>query len=230
MTKNSQSKGQNARGGRPSKTQALRTALVRLLEAFVVGLIAGIVVSFFGPWALAVLVGWDVSSLIFLVGIWMIIWPMEADATSKHSQTADPSRVLADAAVVTAAVASLGGVGFILLKAAHSTGGSKVFFLVVGIASVIFAWAAVHSVFTLRYAAAYYKEPAGGIDYNQDEPPRYTDFAYLAFTIGMTFQVSDTNLKRDDVRRLALKHALLSYLFGAVIIGLVINVVSSLLQ
>jgi uncharacterized membrane protein len=209
---------------------AIRSAVVRLTAAFTIGLVAGITISFFGPWALAVLVGWDVFSLMFLIGIWLIVGPMDADSTVRHSQLEDPSRALADGAVLIAAVASLGGVGFILIKAAHANGGTKVFFLAVGVLSVIFAWAAVHSVFVLRYAAAYYLDPVGGVNFNQDEPPRYADFAYLAFTIGMTFQVSDTNLTIGSIRRLALRHALLSYLFGAVIIGLVINVVGSLLQ
>ena len=204
--------------------------MARLITAFSVGLAASIATSFFGPWALAVLIGWAVFSLIFLIGIWLIVWPMDADSTARHSQLEDPSRALADGAVLMAAVASLGGVGFILLKAAHADGGTKVLYLSVGVLSVIFAWAAVHSVFTLRYAAAYYLEPVGGVDYNQDESPCYADFAYLAFTIGMTFQVSDTNLTIGTIRRLALRHALLSYLFGAVIIGLVINVVASLLK
>lgn len=204
--------------------------MARLAVAFTIGVVFGIATSFFGPWALAVLIGWDVFSLIFLVRIWSIVWPMDADSTVRHSQLEDPSRTLADGTVLMAAVASLGGVGFILLKAAHANGGTKAFFLGVGILSVILAWGAVHSVFTLRYAAAYYLEPVGGVDYNQDDSPCYADFAYLAFTIGMTFQVSDTNLTIGTIRRLVLRHALLSYLFGAVIIGLVINVVGSLLQ
>jgi uncharacterized membrane protein len=198
--------------------------------AFTTGLCAGVIVSFFGPWAFAVLIGWDVFSVIFLIGIWLIAWPLDAASTARHSQLQDPRRAIADGAVLVAAVASLGGVGFILLQAAHAHGSSKAFYLTTGVLSVVLAWAAVHSIFTLRYAAAYYRKPVGGVDYNQEEPPRYADFAYLAFTIGMTFQVSDTNLTTGTVRRLALRHALLSYLFGAVIVGLVINVVASLLK
>jgi uncharacterized membrane protein len=85
----------------------------------------------------------------------------------------------------------------------------------------------VHTVFTLRYARLYYTPPAGGIDFNEADPPGYVDFAYLAFTLGMTFQVSDTDLTAKPVRHLALRHALISYLFGAVILGLAINVVAS---
>jgi uncharacterized membrane protein len=97
--------------------------------------------------------------------------------------------------------------------------------------SVALSWFCVHTVFTLRYARAYYSDhKVGGINFNEDEPPAYLDFAYVAFTIGLTFQVSDTNLTSKAVRRIALRHALVSFLFGAVMIGLTINVLASLLK
>jgi uncharacterized membrane protein len=82
----------------------------------------------------------------------------------------------------------------------------------------------------LRYARAYYAGPAGGIEFNEPDAPTYVDLAYFAFTIGMTFQVSDTNITSVTVRRITLRHALLSYLFGAVLLRLVINVVATLLR
>jgi uncharacterized membrane protein len=66
------------------------------------------------------------------------------------------------------------------------------------------------------------------VDFNQEDPPRYTDFAYMAFTIGMTFQVSDTQLTTAEVRATALRHALLSYLFGSVILAATINLLAGL--
>jgi uncharacterized membrane protein len=209
---------------------ARRSAIDRLIVAFVAGLAVAIVTSFSNAWELAVLADWDMAATVFLAWVWLTVWPMDADSTRRYAGREDPSRALADGVVVTAAVACLGAVGLILVKAANATGGTKVLYLAVGVFSVIFAWAAVHSVFTLRYAATYYAEPVGGVDFNQKEPPRYQDFAYLAFTIGMTFQVSDTDLTTGAIRHLALRHALLSYLFGAVIVGLVINVVASLLK
>ena len=93
------------------------------------------------------------------------------------------------------------------------------------------SWACLHTVFTLRYARAYYSgKTAGGINFNEESPPDYRDFAYVSFTIGLTFQVSDTNLASKQIRRIALRHALLSFLFGAVIISLTINLVASLLH
>ena len=106
----------------------------------------------------------------------------------------------------------------------------KAFLITLGVLSVVLSWTVVHAVYTLRYARAYYSEPAGGIEFDESDPPTYLDFAYFSFTIGMTFQVSDTSTNSRPVRRLVLHHALLSYLFGAVLLGLVINVVATLLR
>ena len=81
-----------------------------------------------------------------------------------------------------------------------------------------------------RYGDLYYGDVVGGIDFNEDDPPDYRDFGYLALTIGMTYQVSDTDLQNKIIRHTALRHALLSFVFGAVIVALTINSVASLLQ
>ena len=86
----------------------------------------------------------------------------------------------------------------------------------------------MHTVYLLRYARLYYSPPEGGIDFD-DEPPDYVDFAYLTLTIGMTYQVSDTDLTAKRTRRTALHHALLSYVFGAVILAITVSSVAGLL-
>ena len=106
----------------------------------------------------------------------------------------------------------------------------KAFLITLGLFSVVLSWTVVHTVFMLRYARAYYFDPPGGIEFNEEEPPTYIDFAYYAFTIGMTYQVADTNITSKAVRRITLQHAVLAYLYGAVLLGLVINVVATFLK
>jgi uncharacterized membrane protein len=77
----------------------------------------------------------------------------------------------------------------------------------VGVASIALSWFAVHTIFTLRYAQLYYTGADGGMDFNQSLGARYLDFAYLAFTIGMTFPVSDTDIQKPNIRATALRHA-----------------------
>jgi uncharacterized membrane protein len=83
----------------------------------------------------------------------------------------------------------------------------------------------------LRYARLYYNDPRGGIEFAEpDKTPDYLDFVYVSFTVGMTFQVSDTDIQSSRIRRTVLRHALLSFLFGAVILGVTVNVVASLFR
>jgi len=117
---------------------------------------------------------------------------------------------------------------FTLAQSADAGTPQRGLMIALAIASVALAWLSVHTVFLLRYARIYFTPPDGGIDFG-GEPPDYRDFAYLALTIGMTFQVSDTDLTAKRVRRVALHHALLSYLFGTVIVAITVSSVAGLL-
>jgi uncharacterized membrane protein len=104
----------------------------------------------------------------------------------------------------------------------------KFVFTAVAVVSVVLSWALVHTVFTLRYGRLYHDGAPGGIDFHGDEPPTYHDFAYMAFTIGMTYQVSDTEVPSREIRANVVRHALLSFLFGTSIIAVTINIVANL--
>jgi uncharacterized membrane protein len=205
------------------------SAARRISITATIGLVCGLGVSFVTIWQASVLIGWDVAVAALLLWIWLALYKLTAAQTKRYAVREDPSLRMSELLVLTAGVAVLAAVGLLLVRAGHSTGGTKAYLISLGVVSVALSWALVHTVFTLRYARAYYATPVGGIDFNEDDPPSYLDFAYLAVTIGMTFQVSDTNLTTKVIRRIALNHALLSYLFGAVIVALVINTVSSLL-
>ena len=95
--------------------------------------------------------------------------------------------------------------------------------------TIVLSWLVVHTLFVLRYAHLYYGVGAvGGVEFPGERPPDYRDFAYLAFTVGMTYQVSDTEITDPVVRRTLLRHALLSYLFGTAIIASTISVLAAL--
>jgi uncharacterized membrane protein len=201
----------------------------RLVIPVVAGLVGGPLLALTVAWQAALLLGWDVTATTFLIWTWTIIGPVSQARTRQIAVREDPSGPIAETIIVGAGVACLAAVAFVLIKASSSHGGSKALLIAVGVVSVALSWASVHTTFTLRYARIYYAGEEGGIDFNEKDPPTYLDFAYMAFTIGMTFQVSDTNISSKQMRRLALRHALISYLFGAVIVALMINVVASLL-
>jgi uncharacterized membrane protein len=192
----------------------------------VVGAIASLITV---PTA-SILVGWDVTVVIYLVWVWGSVFRLDPSVTARLAKREDPSTAVAELMVLAAGTALLGAVGFALVKAGQAAGGMKAYLIALGLLSVVLSWTVVHTVYMLRYARTYYSEPDGGIEFNEEEPPTYTDFAYFSFTIGMCFQVSDTSITSKAVRRITLHHALLSYLFGAVLLGLVINVVAALLK
>ena len=213
--------------GDPHAAHGLRTG-ARLAVAVSVGMVVAVVVVLAGAPTYAPAVGWDVAALTFLLWVWLTIWPMGSEATATHATREDPTRAISDVVVLAAAVASLGAVGFFLLQASSAKGTSQDVLAGVGVATVALSWLVVHTVFTLRYAMLYYTGRPGGVDFNQSTPPRYSDFAYLAFTIGMTFQVSDTDLETPAMRATGLRQALLAFLFGAVILATTINLVAGL--
>jgi uncharacterized membrane protein len=179
-------------------------------------------------WSLATLAGWDVAALVFLCWVWSTVPVEDAAASARVAQAEDASRTGSEVVLVGAGVASLVAVAYTLVEAGRSDEPARALLTALAIASVTLAWACVQTVYALRYARVYYSEPIGGIDFH-GERPDYLDFAYLALTIGMTFQVSDTDLTARRTRRTAVRHALLSYVFGTVIVALTINIVAGLL-
>lgn len=179
-------------------------------------------------WSVAALFASDAAALVFVVWVWVTVAPADAATTARIARAEDASRPAAEAILLGAGAASLVAVAFTLGQAGHSHAPERGLLTALALGSVALAWASVHTVFLLRYARLYYSPPDGGIDFH-GETPDYKDFAYLALTIGMTFQVSDTDLLGKRIRRLALHHALLSYVFGTGILAVTVNSVAALL-
>lgn len=201
----------------------------RLLLAVGAGLVVALAVVRRADWPAAVLLGWCGAALTFSVPVWVKILPADGERTRALATVEDNSRVAADIALVAASIVSLGGVGLELFRASDLEGGALVANTALAVASVVLAWLTVQTVFTLRYAHLWWSD-RGGIDFNDDGAPDYHDFAYFAFTIGMTYQVSDTNVSSKLIRRTVLRHALTSFVFGTAIIAVTINVVAGLVQ
>jgi uncharacterized membrane protein len=204
-------------------------AVTRIGISIAIGLAVIAVLAWFAPWEVSALLGWDAAALVFVVWIWIEIGGRDASTTKRIATREDDSRRAAELIVLGACVASLGGVGMLLIKASEATGFARSWLTALAVGSVMVSWLAVNTVFTLRYAHLYFLE-GGGIDFHADRAPDYGDFAYLAFTVGMTYQVSDTDLVSKAIRKTCLRHALVAYLFGIVIVAMTINVVASLLR
>ncbi|KRC33284.1 hypothetical protein ASE15_16030 [Oerskovia sp. Root22] len=212
----------------PARRDALGAGpAVRLGAGVALGVLAGIWFGTQGYPRFAVLAGWSVAALVFTTWTWVVVTPMDARLTASHATREEPSRRVTHLFILAASLASLVGVALLLLASPEKKSAQAVS-AVFAVACIAVSWAAVHTLFGLAYARQYYTGEDGGIDFNQVEPPRYLDFLYVAFTVGMSFAISDTNVTSGEIRRTALGHSLLSYLFGTVIIGAVVNLVAGL--
>ncbi|MFP3465654.1 DUF1345 domain-containing protein [Leifsonia sp. SIMBA_070] len=199
----------------------------RMTTAIAAGVVVGIAAGLLNAWHYAIIAGWAAACLVYITWVWLAVWRLDSQATKDHATLEDPGRRTADFVLLLAAAASIFAVVYILVDAKHLSGGKQLGVALLSVLSVALSWTLVHTLYALRYARMYYRT-GGGIDFNQKESPRYSDFAYLSFTLGMTFQVSDTNIRSSYIRRAILRHTLLSYVFGTVIVAATVNLVAGL--
>jgi uncharacterized membrane protein len=201
-------------------------ALVRVGVATLLGLGSGWIALRWVRWQFAVLVGWDTVALTVLLAVWPLIVNFDCERTAAFSTREDETRGTAGLLELGAATGSLVGVFYTLQQATELAGITRAVMTAAAMLTIAVSWTLVNTVFTLRYAHLHFTSKAGGLDFHGETPPDYRDFAYLAFTVGMTYQASDTDVHDPAIRRLVLRQALLSYLFGAFIIAATINVVA----
>jgi len=192
------------------------------------GAVAAILTGVFGDWLYAPAAGWAVAALVYNAWVWFTIAPMEHVRTAAHSQAEDPGRRTSDLLILLAALGSLAAVVLVMVGGTHAVGSGRFLLALLALTCTGMSWLLVHTLFTLRYAEIYYSGEPGGIAFNQDEPPQYTDMAYMAFSVGMTYQVSDTNITSRAMRSAVLRHSLLAFVFGTGILATTINLVVSL--
>ncbi|MFB2599671.1 DUF1345 domain-containing protein [Herbiconiux sp. P17] len=213
-------------GERESRAVRMRHARVRFAVMGAVGLAVAGASVLLGQVEVAPIAGWAAACVVYLIWIWATVGPMDARETEEHAYREDPTRTVSDVLLIVASLASVLVVVYVLVLSNNSVHLERDILSGIAVLGVVLSWCLVHTLYTLRYAVIYYSGTRGGISFNQEELPRYADFAYLAFTLGMTFQVSDTNITSSAIRMTALRHALLSYLFGSVILASLVNLLA----
>ncbi|WP_345764538.1 DUF1345 domain-containing protein [Diaminobutyricibacter sp. McL0608] len=201
---------------------------LRMSIAFVMGIVVAVLTATVTSWTYAVVAGWAAACIIYIVWVWAVVWGYDPVATKGHALREDPGRGLSDVLLLVASVASVVAIVVILVQAHQLHGFERGILAFLAVVSVALSWILVHTLYMLRYAQLYFEDDTRPIDFNEKATPQYSDFAYLSFTLGMTFQVSDTNVSSVRVRKTVLRHTLLSYVFGTVILATTINLVAGL--
>lgn len=202
---------------------------LRLIAAAIFGCGVGLLVGLLADPVYGLAAGWVGAASVYVTWVWLVIGRMDPEQTRQHATTEDPGRTLGEMLVLAASVASLGAVALLLVRAHRLQGLTQDAVAALALITVALSWAVIHTRYALRYARVYYSDPVGGIDFHgKVEDARYVDFAYVAFDLGQTFQISDTDLETSQLRGIVLRHTLLSYVFSTVVLATVINLVASL--
>jgi len=208
-----------------------RHALMRVSLALLAGAGMAVALSAHHSRTVAALAGWDTGGVVLLLLAWLNITTADAAATQQRAASEDPGRtavyalvLLTSGASLLAAIALAGAAKASVHAEAHAP-------IALCVAAVAVSWSLTHTAFALRYAHLYYREDAegvGGVEFPGGARPSYFDFAYMAFTIGMTFQVSDVTVSSPQIRRGVLLQATLSFVYSTLILAFVLNLIFGL--
>jgi uncharacterized membrane protein len=208
----------------------------RLLIAVFAALIAFLVTSGHSRLPLQTISTWNAFAWCFILLSWVRIAFADARTSVRHAKLEDAGRMAIFVFVLLAAVTSLFAVAILIGKAKGLSKTILIGHLLLAGGTVVSSWVLVHTVFTMHYAHAYYRNlddeqessEGEGVEFPDEKEPDFLDFAYFSFVIGMTCQVSDVQISSRGIRRLALVHGLLSFVFNTVILALTINLSSGL--
>jgi uncharacterized membrane protein len=184
-------------------------------------------------WEITITILWDAFALSFIVTSWIVFFTRPVPEIIKQANKEDGSRFFVMVSIIVSSFASMFTV-LLLMIAKNQSPRHEILTVVLSIAGMMFSWIMVHTIFTFHYAHMYYDEgnkatpESWGLEFPGKEKPGYVDFAYFAFVIGMTFQVSDVEISSRKIRRTALAHGLLAFALNTFVVALTINLIAGL--
>lgn len=205
----------------------------RLFIALAVAILAYFLLSPIHPQATRVVIAWDIGTAIFLAATVQLIMTSEHRDIRLEAARQEEGEWSIFALTILGAVMSFAAI--FLFSDAETRRKHSELYLAFVVVTLALSWLMVNVTFALRYAHEYYSKSPGkegferGLDFPKDDKPDYLDFVYFAFVLGMTFQVSDTDITSKKFRRLATVHGLIGFLFNTTILALSVNIAASLL-
>ena len=211
----------------------------RRAAALVAAALAALAVFLFAPnWiagATRTVAAYDGAAIVIIAVFWFLGMHGDPSNTACRAAVEDPGRNIVLTLVLGSVAFGLVSAIVILGRGPHVTNvNEKLFLYGIGFLAVIAGWFLIHTIFVFRYAHLFYFDSDDdgsaqrGLIFPGTDEPNDFDFAYFSFVIGMTFQVSDVNIKDSGVRRVVLLHSLISFAYNTAIVALVINLASGL--
>ncbi len=198
------------------------STISRVVLSLVFGVAVGVLTDLCVDHLHGLLAGIAAATFLFQTLGWIVLWPLDARATRSNALAERRNRNLDELIVIAAEFIAMVGVVTMLLLG--KTAGNQLA-AALSVVAVFMAWSGLHLMYAIRYAEYYYRgDDEGGIDFNAPQySPSYRDFLYFSYNLGMTYQVSDTTVSEPRIRSAVLRHCLLSYIFGTVILATTVN-------
>jgi uncharacterized membrane protein len=174
------------------------------------------------------LIAWNVGAWGFLAAILQMFHMTRGNARS-HARAEDEGEMALMVVTVVAALAALAAIVWELGPVKDMTGWIKAAHLVLVAATVLSAWAFMHTMFALHYAGGFYRKASaggirGGLIFPDCNEPGWTEFAYQAFVVGCAFATADVNVTSREMRQIVLAQGIIAFVFNTVILALTINI------
>jgi uncharacterized membrane protein len=178
------------------------------------------------------LASWNVGAGFYLALSWYRMLTADVQRIRKRSEDLDFSDSLVLVLSIVAALASIAGIIIELAGVKNASPEVEATKAAIAFATILISWVFLHTLFTTHYAHRYYAAADKGptiLFPDKVEEPVYWDFLYFSFVIGVAAQTADVGVATMPMRRLALLHSVLSFLFNTMILALAVNVGASLL-
>ena len=210
-------------------------AMWRLGTALLAASVAYLVQPDTISWHTRLVASWDLGTLTYLGFAWALIARADPRVTRDHALSQDQSGFFIFLFVVGAACASIVAIGFVVGTIRELPFWARAWHLTLTIVALVSSWLLIQTVFSFHYAHRYYAgphgepAPAAPLLFPGKREPDYLDFAYYAFVVGMTSQVSDVAVASRSMRRLTLIHGVLAFLFNIAVLALSINIIGGVI-
>jgi len=207
----------------------------QLLWGLAAGIVAGAACIMATPLALppSLLVAWDAFALTY-VGLGLnAMRTSDRQVIKDHAHLYDDGEWVILLLSVLGAILTLVAIVFVLAKPKNSATVDS-FHTLLAIVTLALSWTFIHVAFAFHYAHGFYfapdheKKPA--LLFPGCEEPAYTEFLYFSFILGTSAQTADVSIASTPMRRVALVHCVVAYVFNAAVLGLTINIAASLIS
>ena len=200
----------------------------RTFLAVAIGVVAFVVLPDSLRLVTRLLIAWDVFAASYLVLVFAMMARCDHSNIRRNAVLQDDGSIIILLVAALGAFASIAAIVFELGASKHAPPE-----LALAIGTITLSWAAVHTTFALHYAHEFYRaDKPGGLAFPSGDDAEaaeadYWDFVYFAFVIGMTAQTSDVGITDKSIRRIAIAHGIVSFVFNTALVALMVNIAAS---